>query len=166
MKPASLLAAAGLLLAGCEATPPMTVTQLDALQVREVEAPADRAFAAASGALFDAGYQVHVSDADAGLLTGERREDPAVATNAAVVILSAILTRGAGTTDKPPDYYAVCIQVMPMTADRSSVRIRPFFNGRVQAASSAPAQETVKELWTLMQRQVLMKEPSPAAKGK
>jgi len=147
-------------LCGCEATPPMTTTQMDALQVREVEVPADRAFAAASSALFDAGYQIHVSDADAGLLTAERREDPSVAVNATLVILTAILTRGGGAQDKPPDYYAICIEVLPRTSNRSDVRIRPFFNGQVQTADNPAARKTVQEIWTLMQRQVLMKEPA------
>jgi len=158
------LALIGLLLVaalcGCEATPPMTATQMDALQVREVEVPADRAFAAASSALFDAGYQIHVSDADAGLLTAERREDPAVAVNATLVILTAILSKGGGAQDKPPDYYTICIEVLPRTADHSDIRIRPFFNGQVQSADNAAARKTVQEIWTLMQRQVLMKEPS------
>ncbi|MBX3381059.1 MAG: hypothetical protein KF805_13275 [Phycisphaeraceae bacterium] len=147
-------------LGGCETTQPMTATQLDALQVREVEVPADRAFAAASSALFDAGYQIHVSDADAGLLTAERREDPSVAANATLLILTAILTRGGGAQDKPPDFYAICIEVLPDGPDRSAVRIRPFLNGQVQSAQNPAARKTVGELWTLMQRQVLMKEPT------
>lgn len=146
-------------LSGCETTQPMTVTQLDALQVREVEANPDRAFAAASSALFDAGYQIHVSDADAGLLTAERREDPSVATNAAMIILSSILTRGTGAQDKPPDFHAVCIEVLPAGAERSDVRIRPYLNGQALSPKSPGARDTVQELWTLMQRQVLMKEP-------
>ncbi|MGH7242854.1 MAG: hypothetical protein ACREJD_05495 [Phycisphaerales bacterium] len=152
-------------LCACETTPPMTATQMDALQVREVEAASDRAFAAASSALFDAGYIIHVSDADAGLLTAERREDPAVAVNATMVILTAILTRGAGAHEKPPDYYAVCVEVLPEGSDRSNVRIRPFFNGQVQSADNPATRKTVQELWTLMQRQVLMKEPSSNSKN-
>lgn len=147
------------LLAGCETGPPMTQTQIDALQVREVEVGADRAFAAASSALLDSGYLIHVSDADAGLLTGERREDPSTATTATVVILSAILTRGMGARDKAPDYHTVCIEVLPDSADRSSIRIRPFFNGRALKPENPEGQKTVQELWVLMQRQVLMKEP-------
>jgi len=145
---------------GCETTQPMTATQMDALQVREVEVPPDRAFAAASSALFDAGYQIHVSDADAGLLTAERREDPSVAVNATLVILTAILTRGGGAQDKPPDYYAICIEILPKGPNNSDVRIRPFFNGQVQTADNPAARKTVQEIWTLMQRQVLMKEPA------
>lgn len=161
MKNAALLSLLALpMLCACETTQPMTATQMDALQVREVEVPADRAFAAASSALFDAGYQIHVSDADAGLLTAERREDPSVAVNATLVILTAILTRGGGSTDKPPDYYAICIEVLPRGDTHSDVRIRPFFNGQVQTADNPNARKTVQEIWTLMQRQVLMKEPA------
>ena len=41
----------------------MSATQLDALQTREIEAPMERGFAAASNALIDAGYLIAVSDA-------------------------------------------------------------------------------------------------------
>jgi hypothetical protein len=148
-----------LALPGCVAQTPMTQTQMDALQVRLVEAPPERAFAAASSALFDAGYQVTVSDSSWGILTAEKREDPAVAANVAVIILT---TLARNPTDIPPTYHAVSIQVLPASQNRANVRIRPFLNGYSCpcTAQDKEGREVVEQLWTLMQRQVLMKEPS------
>ncbi len=137
----------------------MTITQNDALQVREVDVGQDRAFSQATNAMIDAGYQVEVSDSAAGLLTGEKRQDPAVATNVAIILLSAIASRGMFVQDQPPDYHAVCLQITPTGPGRSSVRFRPFVNGQALSAADPAAQKTVEELWTLMQRQGLMKEP-------
>jgi hypothetical protein len=163
MRPLLLLPAMALapVLPGC-ASAPMTQSQLDAMQVRQVEAAPDRAFAAASSALLDAGYIVHVSDGDAGLLTGEKRVDPAKAANVAVIILAVLATNHYH--DIPPTYHAVSVQVMPLGAERSSVRIRPFLNGRACPCNEADSggRETVSQLWVLMQRQVLMKEPAHA----
>ena len=142
----------------------MTPTQMDALQVRVVEAPPERAYAAATSALLDAGYLIHVSDGDAGLLTAEKRVDTPIATNVAVIVLSTVLTLGHAPVDVPPSYHAVSIQVLPGTAGRSSVRVRPFLNGLPAPCDTATAEgrTTIDELWALMQRQVLMKEPARA----
>ncbi len=150
------------MLVGCAAPPPMTQSQMDAAQVRQVEAAPDRAFNAASGALIDAGYQVHVSDGEAGLLTGEKREDPAVAANVAVMVVTALLTNAP--MDIPPAYHAVSIQVLPGSEGRSSVRIRPFLNGLACPCDQedAAGRATVGQIWELMQRQLLMKEPAGA----
>src|ERR1051326_3753313 len=93
-------------LGGCATDPPLTQTQMDALQVRVVEAAPDRAFAAASSAILDAGYQVKVSDGEWGILTAEKRQDPAAAANVAVMILS---TLARNPTDLPPTYHAIAI---------------------------------------------------------
>jgi hypothetical protein len=139
---------------GCSATPKYTPTQMDALQTREVEAPLNRTFDAATNALLDAGYNMLLSDADAGLLTAEFRQDPAVAANVAVIVGSALLTLGRAPTDLPPTYHEISLHVLPLGPSRSTVRIRCFENA--QAIDEA---KTVEQIWTLMQRQVLMKEP-------
>jgi hypothetical protein len=160
MRAAVLLTLLALLtLAGCIADPPMTQSQMDALQVRLVEAPPERAFAAASSAIIDAGYDIHVSDGEWGILTAEKRQDPALAANIAVMILS---TLARNPTDLPPTFHAVSIQVLPVSQNRANVRIRPFINGQPCACTKADSEgrEVVEQLWMLMQRQVLMKEPS------
>jgi hypothetical protein len=148
--------------AGCATDPPLTQTQMDALQVRLVEASPDRAFAAASSAILDAGYTVKVSDGEWGILTAEKRQDPAVAANVAVMILS---TLARNPTDMPPTYHAIAIQILPVSSGRSNVRIRPFLNGSPCActAHDKEGRELVEQIWELMQRQLLMKEPSRAS---
>jgi hypothetical protein len=162
MRPLAPIAALlmALVLGAC-ATPLYSKTQLDALEVRDVEAPPDRAFAAASNAVIDASYQVLVSDGDAGLLTAIRREDPSVAEHVAVFTLTTLLSLGHAPADAQPRFFAVCVQVLPRSGDRSSVRIRTY-----GPEGAAPDPKTIQQIWTLMQRQVLMKEaarPDPAS---
>lgn len=145
--------------AGCTSAPKMSPTQMDALQTREVEAAPDASFAAATNALLDAGYRIELCDADAGLLTAQMREDPPVAANVAVIVGSAVLSMGHYVTDLPPTFRVICLQVMPMSPRRSKVRIRCFENA---AAKDEP--QTVEQIWTLMQRQVLMKDPPTASR--
>ncbi len=150
-------------LGGCGPVhPPLTQTQMDAIQVRVVEAPPDRAFGAAASALLDAGYQVFVTDADSGFLTGEKRKDPAVGLNILEIVVT---TLARAPQDLPPDFYAVSIQVLPETGGRAKVRIRPFDNGVASDCTDpeGDGRKVVEELWALMQRQVLMKEPSRGA---
>ena len=141
-------------LAAC-AGPQYSKAQLDALEIRDTDAPPDRAFAAASNAVLDASYQVLLTDADAGLLTAMRRVDPSVAEHAAVITLSTLLTLGRGPVDAEPNYYALGIQVPPRPGGQSSVRIRTF-----GPRGATPNRDTIQQIWTLMERQVLMKEPS------
>jgi len=161
----ALIALVCLPLAGCVADPPLTQSQMDALQVRLVEAPPERAFAAASSAVIDAGYTVNVSDGEWGILSAEKRQDPAIAANIAIMILS---TLARSPTDLPPTFHAVAIQVLPASQNRTNIRIRPFINGQPCACNQADKEgrEVVEQLWTLMQRQVLMKEPSRGGVGR
>lgn len=158
-----LLAALPAWLAACAASPrpdPLSATQMDALQVRQVESPVDRTFAAATGALVDAGYSVLVSDADAGVLTAELRQDPAVAANVATIVSVAVLSLGHVYYDLPPTYHALCLQVLPDGPNRSRVRIRSYLN-----AQGHYEPEKVEQIWTLMQRQVLMRELPAESRG-
>jgi hypothetical protein len=129
--------------AGCQSQPVYTQAQLNAIETRIVEAGFDETFNAASGALFDAGYIITMSDREGGLVTGEQ-------------------TRKAsgwevwfGTTG----YYknlAVTIQVRESGPDRSRARVKTAVNGQTQVNK-----EAIDEIWVLMQRQVLMSEPPP-----
>jgi hypothetical protein len=142
-------------LAGCtSSSSTLSPTQQDALQTRVVEGSTDRAFAAAADALIDAGYTVEVTDGEGGLLTGMRREDASVAEHAAVLMLSALVSLGQSAVLAPPDRYAVCVQVLPRTGGLSSVRIRCYGLGGAEAERRETGQ-----LWTLMQRHVLISEP-------
>jgi hypothetical protein len=131
-------------LAGCVAEPERTTTQLDAAEVRTLEVPAEGAFAAVRHALTDAGYIVLV--ADAGILTGEKRIDPGVLPNTAVILLTATLTRQP--TDIPPEYRALCVLVRPDGPGRSTLRIRTSTDGRPEEDPG-----TVREVWALTRQQ-------------
>jgi hypothetical protein len=146
--------AAAVSAAGCaQQQLPSTKTQLDALEVRDVEASPDRAFDAATQAIIDASYQIAVTDGEGGLITARRRVDPSIAEHVAVITLSTVLSLGRMPMDAHPTYYALCVQVLPRAGGLSSVRIRNY-----GPAGAAPDQETIRQIWTLMQRHVLIKE--------
>jgi hypothetical protein len=132
----------------------LTKTQLDALQVRQVEASPDRAFAAATNAVIDAGFTVEVTDGDAGLLTAVRREDPSVVEHAAILTLTTVLTLGHYPSLAPSRLYAVGVQVLPRPGGLALVRIRPYGHSDL-----GTDQREITQLWTLMQRQVLIRDP-------
>lgn len=141
------VAAVLITLSGCGA-PPQSITEMDAAELRTVEAPAEATYSAASHALADAGYVLCVSDADAGLLTGEKRIDPAPAPNAAFILFTAVFANRP--TELPPEFHALCIQVRSDGPTRSSVRLRAYRDG-----GPIPDPEIVQELWTLISREAL-----------
>lgn len=139
------LCAGSLLVAGCATQPEYSQAQLNAIETREVDASFDETFNAASGSLFDAGYTISMSDRQAGLLTGTKAKD-----------------RSADRFWVSPSIqdiqYAASIYVKEIEPRRSSVRIKTSKNGE-----SRVNKEAIDEIWILMQRQVLMKEPIETA---
>jgi hypothetical protein len=127
--------------AGCSSPLQLTQAQLNAIETREVDADLGQTFNAASGALFDMGYIIIMSDRNAGLLTGTKSN-----------------SRRADRCWVSPyiegDVYAVSIQVRELTSKLSAVRVKTSYNG-------APVvdKKVIDQIWVLMQRQVLMKEP-------
>lgn len=128
-------------LAGCQSSPKYTQAQLNAMETRVVDADLDETFNAVSNALFDAGYTIKMSDRQAGLITGEKAKD----------MSSARLWWGSYIQDIQ---YAISIHVRETGAKQCSVRIKTAINGEPQVNK-----EAIDQLWILMQRQVLMKEP-------
>jgi hypothetical protein len=65
-------------LAGCRtAAPDPTISELDAIEVREIDASRDRVLRAAASVLLDQGYAYTMSDHASGLISGLRlRHDP------------------------------------------------------------------------------------------
>ncbi len=126
----------------------LSQTQIEALEVREVNAQPDRTFSAVTNAMVDSGYSARVSDSDAGILTGYKLIEHSDGRK----ILVAILTRGQGQV--PPDVHHLCAVVSGAGPGRSSVRVQTYING-VATIDEA----FVEEFWVLVQRQVLMKEP-------
>lgn len=128
-------------LSGCAGQPLYSQAQLNAIETREVDATKGDTFDAAANALFDAGYTVAMSDRSAGLLTGQKSDSKA----AERFWVSPYIE----DTD-----FAISIQVREVSSQRCTVRIKTSVNGEPRVK-----EEAIDELWTLMQRQVLMKAP-------
>lgn len=162
MIPRALIAAALVLVApGCCATRSpitrMTSVQQDAIQVRDVEAPPDRVYSAAVGALLDAGYTIEVSDSEGGLLMGIRRHDPSIAEHAIVLAISTYLTYGSAPMPAPPRFRAVCVQVLPRPGGLSSMRICLYGHANLKREEAI-----IDDLWILVQRDLLARSAAPA----
>ena len=136
--------AATLLVSGCAMTPKYSQAQLNAIETREVDASMDETFSAASSALFDAGYTIAMSDRQGGLLTGTRGKDQ----SAARIWISPYIQ---------DTKFAVSIQVREIGPKRTSIRVKTSVNGE-----SKVDKVSIDQIWNLMQRQVLMKEPLPS----
>jgi hypothetical protein len=115
--------------------------QLNAMETREVDAGMDETFSAAAGALFDAGYTISMSDRQGGLLTGTRALDRS----------SARMWVDPHIQDTK---FAVTVQIRETSPKICTVRIKTSVNGQARLDRNA-----ITEMWTLMQRQVMMKEP-------
>ena len=135
-------------MAGCVLfTPPLGQAQLNAIETRDVDAGFDETFSAATGALFDAGYIISMSDREGGLLTGTRSIDR---------------SRQRRLLDSKIEdtHFAVSVMIREAGSDRCSVRIKTSVNG-VQKVNN----RAIDQFWVLMQRQVLMKAPLALGSG-
>jgi hypothetical protein len=131
---------------GCGAKP-MSQAQLTAIETREVDANLAATYNAAASALFDAGYTIAMSDRSAGLITGQRGKDRS-------------FDRAMWSPAIQDDRFAISIMMRPNATDtRTAVRVKTSKNGEPVVDRKA-----IDQVWTLMQRQVLMADPlSPAA---
>lgn len=127
---------------GCQTTPKYSQAQLNAIETREVDATFDATFNAAASALFDAGYTVAMSDRSAGLLTGSAGKD----NSAARVWISPYIADSR---------FVLSMQVRQLNPNLCAVRVKTSVNGEPRVDKAA-----IDHIWTLMQRQVLMKEPA------
>ena len=133
---------------GCSSRPTLTQAQMNALENREVDASFKATFNAASNALFDAGYTVSMSDREGGLLSGTKSNNRRAE------------RRWFGDQTIEDDHYTISIQVRETNESRCSVRVKTAVNGEPVTNKKA-----IDELWVLMQRQGLMKEPTTAIAG-
>ena len=138
-----LFSIAGLILTACATPEHYTQAQLNALETRIVEADFTDAFNAATGALFDDGYIITMSDREGGLMTGHQTKQPT----------------GWELFWGPYPYanLAISIQVRESTPNQCLVRIKTATNGATRVD-----REAIQRIWVLMQRQVLMTE-APAS---
>ena len=121
-----------------------TQAQLNAIETRDVEANLEATFNAATGALFDSGYTVAMSDRNAGLLTGTKGKD-------------RTMDRIFWSPYIADDRFTVSISMRAIDNGRTAVRVKTSVNGEPKVNKKA-----IDQIWTLMQRQVLMKEPLAA----
>lgn len=128
---------------GCQTTPKYTQAQLNAIETREVDASFDETFNAAASALFDAGYTISMSDRQSGLISGQAGKDK----SAERIWISPYI---ADST------FIASMQIRPISQNLCSVRIKMSANGEPRVDKKA-----IDNIWNLMQRQVLMKEPVP-----
>jgi hypothetical protein len=133
---AMVLAAA--LLPGC--AQPLTQNQLAAIETRIVDADRDRTYRSAAGALFDAGYVIHVSDVPGGILSAEHQVDNSMA-------------RALVHTAISDTHLQLSLHIKALAPGRTSVRVRTAVNG-----IPVVDKEAVDRIWILMQRQVILHE--------
>lgn len=134
------LLALTLLISGCASQKKYTQAQMNAIEVRIVDANFDETFNAATNALFDAGYIIGMSDKDAGLLTG-----------------SQVRTLGfweSFAAESPYQSMVMTLQVIEESDTRCRVRVKLALNG-----VTTVNEKVVDQIWVLMQRQVLMSAP-------
>lgn len=135
-----------LLTSGCQSpAPKLSQAQMNALETREVEASFDDTYRAASNAMFDAGYTIAMSDKSAGLLTGSRAKDRSAD--------RMWVDRSIRDT-----LFLLSMQITSIDSKNCSVRVKTSVNGEARVNPQA-----INELWVLMQRQVMMKEPLPVS---
>lgn len=142
-----------LLLAGCASQSPIvsiSPTQQDAIQVRDLDAPPDRAFSAAANTLVNAGYTILLTDGEGGLLTAYRREDPSIARHTATLTISTLITLGQAPMLAEPYFFSVCVQVLPRPGNLASVRICLYGHNDLKVEEAI-----IDDLWIQMQRDLL-----------
>ncbi|MCX5632692.1 MAG: hypothetical protein NTW93_03325 [Phycisphaerae bacterium] len=137
-----------LLLTGCQESNQISQAQLNAIETREVDANMSETYNAVSGALFDAGYTIAMSDRQGGLLTGTKAIDKSA-------------DRFWISHSIEDIKFTVSIQIREISPKVCTVRIKTSRNGVPKVDKKA-----IDELWILMQRQVLMKEPLPLSNEK
>ncbi len=126
----------------CASQPKYTQAQLNSIETREVDASFDETYSAAANAIFDAGYTIAMSDRASGLITGEAGKDNS---SARIWVSPAIAD----------SQFRISMQIRAIDGRRTSVRIKTSTNGEPVVDKKA-----IDKIWTLMQRQVLMKEPA------
>ncbi|MBX3381060.1 MAG: hypothetical protein KF805_13280 [Phycisphaeraceae bacterium] len=135
--------------AGCEATPPLTPTQWEALETRKVEGKRDDVLRAASAVILDQGYFYTASDQAAGTVTAAKV--PSSQRDA--------FQRSGGMTG-PAMVDTISIWVIQSGPSECDLRVQYRDFGR-----HVESNERVSAFWSAVQRRMLKQEPSPATGG-
>jgi hypothetical protein len=89
---------AALLTVGCTTDTRFSQAQLDAIQTRQLDVPADRAYAGVIGALLEQRYQITESDMEGGLLVGTSTSGDAWAGYRQSIVQIAVQSTGASSS--------------------------------------------------------------------
>lgn len=139
-----LLIAAGF--GGCESTPPLTPSQIEALETRQVQGQRDDVLRAASAVVLDQGYYYTASDHAAGTVTAAKVPSS----------MRDEYQRSGGMTG-PVIVNMVSIWVVQATPTDCNLRVQYRDFGRV-----VQSRERVSTFWNEVQRRVLKDAPEPA----
>ncbi|MGH7242853.1 MAG: hypothetical protein ACREJD_05490 [Phycisphaerales bacterium] len=135
--------------AGCETTPPLTPTQWEAIETRQVEGKRDDVLRAASAVILDQGYFYTASDQAAGTVTAARVPSS----------MQEEFQRNGGMTG-PAMVDTISIWVLQTSPTQCNLRVQYRDFGRhVESA------ERVSAFWTEVQRRMLKPEPRSAVGG-
>ncbi len=129
--------------------------EIKEFETRSVDAPFEKVYTAATGALFDLGYTIMHSDKQSGVLVGEKRQRNGES--------SMIFMPGAPPTRRPEselyDFLELTFLVQPAGKHKTDVRIKTDVNKERKLDAKA-----INEAWLYVQRQVMMNEgPSQSA---
>lgn len=141
---ALVLAAA---LAGCETAPPLTPTQLEALETRKVEGQRDDVLRAASAVILDQGYYYTASDHAAGTVTAAK-----------VPSSQRDEFQRNGGMNGPVVVNMVSIWVVQASPTECNLRVQYRDFGR-----HVQSNERVSKFWTEVNRRMLKEAPVSVA---
>jgi len=134
------------LITGCETTPPLTPTQLEALETRKVEGQRDDVLRAASAVILDQGYFYTASDHAAGTVTAAQVPSS----------MRDEFQRNGGMTG-PAIVNMVSIWVIQSTPTECDLRVQYRDFGR-----HVQSNERVSKFWVEVQRRMLKDAPESA----
>jgi len=134
-------------LTGCQATPPLTPTQWEALETRKVEGSRDDVLRAASAVILDQGYFYTASDHAAGTVTAAQVPSS----------MRDEFQRNGGMTG-PVIVNMISIWVIQSTPTECDLRVQYRDFGR-----HVQSPERVSKFWVEVQRRLLKENPAPVS---
>lgn len=129
----------------------MSQSEIKNFETRDLDAPLDAVYAAATEAFFDLGYTMTHSDKSSGILVGEKRIDAVDSS-----WWSADANREKTEAEKY-DWLQLTILVRQETKTTSKIRIKTAIDKEPRLDKKA-----INEVWVYIQRQVLMEEKPSA----
>lgn len=129
----------------------LSQSEIKNFETRDLDAPFDAVYAAATEAFFDLGYTMTHSDKSSGILVGEKRID------AVDVSWWNSDANKEKTEAEKYDWLQLTILVRKETKTTSKIRIKTAIDKEPRLDKKA-----INEVWVYIQRQVLMEEKPSA----